>query len=75
MAMKGAVWCHGYWYGAFYLQHVEHAEVLQPSFLWVVHLRSLDDDRVRRKVDAPRQSGSAHEHLKQDKRKWWRLKL
>lgn len=31
-----------------HLQHVEHAEVLQAPLLRVVHLRTLDDDRVSR---------------------------
>lgn len=46
-----------------YLEHVEHAEVLETTLFGVVDLGSLDDDRVRGKIDAPRQGGRAHEHL------------
>mmetsp|Transcript_81372 Transcript_81372/g.244012 ORF Transcript_81372/g.244012 Transcript_81372/m.244012 type:complete len:945 (-) Transcript_81372:82-2916(-) len=47
------------------LHHVEHAQVDERALLGVVQLRALDDHRVRREVDAPRQRSGAHEQVEQ----------
>mmetsp|Transcript_8053 Transcript_8053/g.30236 ORF Transcript_8053/g.30236 Transcript_8053/m.30236 type:complete len:1031 (+) Transcript_8053:3808-6900(+) len=46
-----------------HLLHVQRAELDPFAFLWIVHLRPLDDHRVRRQVDAPRQGRRTDEHL------------
>lgn len=46
-----------------YLEHVEHAEVLETPLLGVVHFGPLDDHRVRWEVHTPRQRSRAHQNL------------
>jgi len=45
------------------LKHVQHGQVHETAGLGVVHVGALDDDGVRREVDAPGQRGRAAEHL------------
>eukprot|EP00754_Rhynchopus_humris_P049346 Rhum_TRINITY_DN8342_c0_g1::Rhum_TRINITY_DN8342_c0_g1_i1::g.27448::m.27448 len=45
------------------LAHVEDRDVRPATLGCVVHLRAVDDDRVRGKVDTPRERGRAHEQL------------
>ena len=48
---------------AHHLHHVLEAELVPSALLRVVHLRTLDDHGVRRKVHTPRQGRGAHQHL------------
>ena len=46
-----------------HLHHVLEAQFIPTALFRVVHLRALDDHRVRGKVYTPRQGGGAHQHL------------
>lgn len=46
-----------------YLHDIQSSKLHPSAFLWVVDLRSFDDDSVSGEVDTPSQGGSGHENL------------